>query len=72
MLERDLQNYLFDHPEVLFPNAVVHQKSREVCIDGRRIDLLFEVEGVHYIIELKRDTIRRDDIVFRDNPMTKE
>ena len=62
MLERDLQDYLFENPDVLFPNQVIDRKRREVFIEGRRIDLLFEVDGVHYIIELKRDTIRREDI----------
>ena len=62
MLERDLQNYLFFNPDVLFPNQIVRQKRREVFIDGRRIDLLFEVDGTQYIVELKRDTIRREDI----------
>jgi hypothetical protein len=62
MLERDLQDYLFENPEVLFPNQTVGQRRREVFIEGRRIDLLFEVDGIQYIIELKRDTIKREDI----------
>jgi len=62
MLERDLQDYLFDNPDVLFPNQIITQKRREVCIEGRRIDLLFEVNGVQYIVELKRNTIKREDI----------
>ncbi len=62
MLERDLQDYLFDNPDVLFPGQIISRKRREVYIEGRRIDLLFEVEGVQYIVELKRDTIRREDI----------
>ncbi len=62
MLERDLQDYLFDNPDVLFPNQIVSQKRREVCIEGRRIDLLFDVNGVQHIVELKRNTIKREDI----------
>lgn len=62
MLERDLQDYLFDNPEVLFPNQKIASKRREVYVEGRRIDLLFEVDGIHYIIELKRDTIKREHI----------
>src|ERR1035437_7641228 len=62
MLERDLQDYLFENPDVLFPGQVVNHKRREVYIEGRRIDLLFEVDRVQYIVELKRDTIRREDI----------
>jgi hypothetical protein len=62
MLERDLQDYLFENPDVLFPNQTVNQKRREVYIEGRRIDLLFEVDEIQYIIELKRSTINREDI----------
>lgn len=62
MLERDFQNYLFENPDLLFPGQIINRKRREVFIDGRRIDLLFEVDGVQYIVELKRDTIRREDI----------
>src|SRR6266851_5368337 len=62
MLERDLQDYLFENPDVLFPGQVINRKRREVFIEGRRIDLLFDVDGVQYIVELKRDAIRREDI----------
>jgi len=62
MLERDLQTYLFENPDVLFPNQIVSQRRREVYIEGRRVDLLFEVDGTQYIIELKRDTIKREDV----------
>jgi hypothetical protein len=61
-LERDLKDYLFDNPEILFPNQVIASKRKEVCIEGRFIDLLFEVERTQYIVELKRDTIRRETI----------
>jgi RecB family endonuclease NucS len=43
MLERDLQDYLFSHPEVLFPGLQVTEKQREYSIDGKRIDLLFQI-----------------------------
>jgi hypothetical protein len=62
MLELDLQNYLFENPDVLFPNQIIRQKRREVYIEGRRIDLLFDVDGTQYIVELKRNTIKREDI----------
>jgi Endonuclease NucS len=62
MLERDLQDYLFENPDVLFPGQIITRRRREVVIEGRRIDLLFEVDGVHYIVELKRDTITRETI----------
>lgn len=62
MLERDLQDYLFHHPEVLFPSQAIQDKRREFTIEGRRIDLLFMVEGVRYIVELKRDTIKREHL----------
>lgn len=62
MLERDLQDYLFENPDVLFPGQLITRKRREVFIEGRRVDLLFEVDEVQYIVELKRDTIRREDI----------
>ncbi len=62
MLKRDLQDYLFENPDILFPGRIVSRKRREVYIEGRRIDLLFEVDGVQHIVELKRDTIRREDI----------
>jgi len=62
MLERDLQDYLFENPAVLFPGRTISGKRREVFIEGRRIDLLFDVDGVHYIVELKRDTIKREHI----------
>ena len=62
MSERDLQNYLFENPDVLFPQQYVNSKRREVFIEGRRIDLLFEVDGVQYIVELKKDTIKRETV----------
>jgi hypothetical protein len=62
MLERDLQDYLFDNPDVLFPGQIVQEKSREFYVQGRRIDLLFRVDGLRYIVELKRATIEREHI----------
>jgi hypothetical protein len=62
MLERDLQDYLYQHPDTLFPGQVVQEKQREYSIQGKRIDLLFRVDGVRYIVELKRNTIERDHI----------
>jgi hypothetical protein len=59
--ESVLRDYLYDHPEILFDRPVTH-KQREVRIDGKFIDLLFEVEGVHHIVELKRDSITREAV----------
>src|ERR1700753_1227676 len=61
-LERNLRDYLFENPDVLFPNQIINLKRKEAHIEGRFIDLLFEVDGIHYIVELKRDTIRRETI----------
>lgn len=62
MLERDIQDYLFLYPEVLFPGQVIEEKHREYFIQGKRIDLLFKVEGTRYIVELKRDSIEREHL----------
>jgi len=62
LLERDLQEYLFTHPDVLFPDEVVLEKSREVSIDGKRIDLLFRTAATKYIIELKAVPLTREHI----------
>jgi hypothetical protein len=62
MRERDMQDYLYDHPEVLFPGCSVQEKAREYAIHGRRIDLLFVVDGVRYIVELKAIPLQRDHI----------
>jgi hypothetical protein len=61
-LERDLRDFLFENPDILFPSEAIEQRRKEVYIEGRYIDLLFQVGGVCYIVELKRDTIRRDTI----------
>jgi len=57
MLERDLQDYLFENPDILFPGEIISRKRGEVFIQGRRIDLLFEIDEVQFIVELKRETI---------------
>jgi len=62
MLERDLQDYLFNHPDVLFPNEPVLEKLREVSIDGKRVDLLFRTASAKYIIELKAVPLTREHI----------
>ena len=62
MLERDLQDYLFTNPAILFADQQVDRRQREVYVQGRRIDLLFDVAGIQYIVELKRDTIKREHI----------
>lgn len=62
MRERDLQDYLFANPEVLFPGKKIQEKAREYYIHGKRIDLLFLVEGFRYIVELKSIPVARDHI----------
>jgi len=62
MREKDMQDYLYDHPEVLFPDQIIQEKAREYAIHGRRIDLLFAVDGVRYIVELKAIPLQRDHI----------
>lgn len=62
MQERDLQEFLYIHPEILFPTAKITESAREYQIMGKRIDLLFMVDGIRYIVELKSKTIERDHI----------
>ena len=62
MQERDLQNYLFNNPKVLFPGKNIQEKAREYSIHGKRIDLLFVVDGVRYIIETKAIPLKRNHI----------
>jgi hypothetical protein len=59
--ESNLRDFLFEHPEVLF-NEPVDRKHREFCVEGKFIDLMFEIGGVHYIIELKRDQVSREAV----------
>jgi hypothetical protein len=62
MKERDIRDYLYDNPEVLFPSGRITEKAREYSIHGKRIDLLFVVDGVRYIVEIKNIPIQRDHI----------
>lgn len=62
MKERDLQDYLYSNPEVLFPSGKVTEKAREYYIQGKRIDLLFVVNGVRYIVEIKNVPIQKEHI----------
>ena len=58
VLEREYRDYLYENPHLLFPNTAIDRKSKEVCIEGRYVDLLFEIADTQYIVELKRDTVR--------------
>lgn len=62
MQERELQDFLYTHPEILFPNGKITESAKEYQIMGKRIDLLFMVDGIRYIVELKAKTIERDHI----------
>ena len=62
MRERDLQDYLFANPQVLFPGQEVEEKAREFPIDGKRIDLLFKVDGTRFIVELKAVPLQREHV----------
>lgn len=62
LLERDLQEYLFANPDVLFPSETISDKSREFYIQGKRIDLLIRIGDVRYIIELKAVPLSREHI----------
>ncbi|MBW4057044.1 MAG: hypothetical protein HIU83_16955 [Proteobacteria bacterium] len=62
MKERDIQNYLYSNPEVLFPSGNITEKASEYSIHGKRIDLLFVVDGVRYIVEIKNVPIQREHI----------
>ena len=62
MRESDIQDYLFMNPEVLFPGKNVQEKAREYLIHGKRIDLLFVVDDLRYIVEIKAVPIARDHI----------
>lgn len=53
MKEKDIQNYLFENPDFLFPNKIIQEKAKEYSIKGKRIDLLFRVDGHRYIVEIK-------------------
>jgi hypothetical protein len=62
MKERNIQDYLYANPEVLFPSGNITEKAREYSIHGKRIDLLFVVDGVRYIVEIKNMPIQREHI----------
>ncbi len=62
MLERELQEYLFHNPDTLFPGKTVQEKAKEYNIHGKRIDLLFRVDDVRYIVELKAVPLEREHI----------
>jgi hypothetical protein len=62
LIERDLKTYLYENPEILLPGLPITSKRKEVYIGGLRIDLLFDIDGIQYIVEQKRDTIKRDTI----------
>ncbi len=62
MREKELQDYLYEHPELLFPDGRVQEKAHEYAVQGRRIDLLFVVDGVRYIVELKGVPLEREHI----------
>jgi hypothetical protein len=62
MTEKELQNYLYENPSVLFPGQAINEKSKEYYIRGKRIDLLFMVENTRYIVELKAIPLNREHI----------
>ena len=62
MTEKELQDYLYENPNVLFPGQTINEKSKEYYIRGKRIDLLFMVENTRYIVELKVVPITREHI----------
>lgn len=62
MLERELQDYLFDHPDVLIPDEPILEKSREFWIQSKRIDLLFRTTRTQYIVELKAVPLTREHL----------
>jgi hypothetical protein len=62
MTEKELQNYLYENPNLLFPGQTINEKSKEYYIRGKRIDLLFSVENIRYIVELKTVPLNREHI----------
>ena len=62
LLERELQDYLFDHPDILVPDELILEKSREFWIQSKRIDLLFRTERTQYIVELKAVPLTREHL----------
>ncbi len=62
MKEHDIQDYLYANPKVLFPSGSITERAREYSIHGKRIDLLFAVDGIRYIVEIKNVPIQREHI----------
>jgi hypothetical protein len=62
MKEHEIRDYLYDHPEVLFPSGNITEKAREYSIHRKRVDLLLVVDGVRHIVEIKNVPIQRDHI----------
>lgn len=62
MKEKDIQNYLFENTDFLFPKKTVQEKAKEYSIKGKRIDLLFRVDGIRYIVEIKNKPLKREHI----------
>lgn len=62
MIEADIQNYLFENPDYLFPEQNIQEKAKEYSIKGKRIDLLFRVGGIRFIVEVKNTAIKREHI----------
>jgi hypothetical protein len=62
MKERDIQNYLYENPEALFPSGNITEKSYEYIIHDKRVDLFFVVDGIRYIVEVKNVPIKREHI----------
>ena len=49
-------------PIFFFPLGDITERSREYSIQGKRIDLLFVVDGIRYIVEVKNVPIQREHI----------
>lgn len=62
MLEKDIQKHIYDNPSLLFPGKLIQEKAMEFSVQGKRIDLLFVVDGQHHIVELKRTMLNREHI----------
>lgn len=61
MFERDLEIVLANYPELIEDG--MEFVGRQVCIDGKFVDLLFrDKRGTLVILELKRGTIKREHI----------
>lgn len=62
MKESEIQNFLYNHPEYLFPGKTIQEISREYYIRGKRIDLLVVIDNIRYIVELKAVPLQRENI----------